>query len=239
MDRLEIKNLNLYGSYTHKAAAATNDRCNFCKQQLTAPSLTNLQKGDLTVVISVGKCGHTFHESCIKAYQSKGNISCPLDNTPWSTSKEFTFRNGIKNENDKSEIDHKDDLKQDVKKEVGKNVDKGQKVGAIKQPKKSVPEGMKSGVSHPIAAGISSAVPASLFGSVAAISSHPVAGTAAPLFGLGSAMPSHPVAAAPAQSFGSVSAMPSFGGFSSSVPVASLFGGPFSAGSVSSVQYSE
>jgi len=92
MNRIAITKLNICGCYTHKSAVATNDTCQLCKQQLTAPSLENMQKGQLSVQIAIGNCDHTFHKTCIDSYLAK-NISCPIDKTPWVTASVYTFKN--------------------------------------------------------------------------------------------------------------------------------------------------
>lgn len=92
MNRIAITKLNISGCYTLKNGVATDDACQLCKQQLTAPSLENMQKGNLLVQISIGNCGHCFHKTCIESHLTK-NMSCPIDKTPWTTSNNYIFPN--------------------------------------------------------------------------------------------------------------------------------------------------
>ena len=95
-DRIEIESLNINCAYSLKVGAETNDDCALCKQNLLAPSFDNLQKGNLKVVITLGKCQHGFHKSCIDAYTEKQNLSCPIDKTPWNMLKTLTIADYIK-----------------------------------------------------------------------------------------------------------------------------------------------
>lgn len=102
MNRIAVTKLNICGAYTLKKGLATADACQICKQQLTAPSLENMQKGETNVQIAIGKCDHCFHETCIKSYTSKGNLSCPIDNTPWMLDSIYCLKNVLSNNNESS-----------------------------------------------------------------------------------------------------------------------------------------
>lgn len=104
LERIEIKELCFRGYYTIKNGGLTNDKCNICRQFLTAPSLEDMQKGLLNVQIVIGKCEHCFHKSCFEAYQRKGNSSCPIDTTPWNIEKEYTIRNSLVMDADESKV---------------------------------------------------------------------------------------------------------------------------------------
>lgn len=99
MDRIEIDSLNIVGVYTLKAGKSTDDECSLCRHNLLAPSLNDLQKGNLKVTVSVGMCGHAFHKSCIDAHYAKDNYSCPIDKTPWNLSKVITHIDNIPRKN--------------------------------------------------------------------------------------------------------------------------------------------
>jgi hypothetical protein len=94
MDRISVKSLHICGSYTSADGANSDDKCQLCKQPLTAPAPADLHRGTLAVRILIGKCKHCFHKSCIESYRQAGNESCPTDFAPWSTSREYTFKNG-------------------------------------------------------------------------------------------------------------------------------------------------
>lgn len=93
MDRVKITRLNFAVSHTTESAQSTGDKCQLCKQCITAPSLSNLHQGNLKVSYTIGKCGHCFHKNCIESHLSKGTSSCPVDNTPWLTQTEHTLVN--------------------------------------------------------------------------------------------------------------------------------------------------
>lgn len=86
-NRIEVESLNIVGVYSLKAGKSTDDECVLCRQNLLSPSLQDLQNGNLKVLISLGACGHLFHKTCIDAHYNKDNLSCPIDQTPWSLSK--------------------------------------------------------------------------------------------------------------------------------------------------------
>lgn len=86
-DRIEVESLAIYGAVSLKAGKATDDECSLCRQNLLAPSVDDLQKGNLKVFVTVGACGHAFHKTCIDAHSQKDNYSCPIDKTPWNIAK--------------------------------------------------------------------------------------------------------------------------------------------------------
>ena len=106
-NRVEVESLSITGAYSLKAGKSTDDECPLCRQNLLAPSLEDLQKGNLKVLVSLGACGHAFHKTCIDTHYSKDNYSCPIDKTPWNLTKVITHTDCIRK---KDEYDEKDRL---------------------------------------------------------------------------------------------------------------------------------
>ena len=89
MSRVSIKSLNIVTNYNFEG---NQHKCQMCKQDLTAPSLIDTQKGVFTgYKLSVGACGHIFHTSCTEAHHQKGGVSCVIDNTIWKCKEHIVF----------------------------------------------------------------------------------------------------------------------------------------------------
>jgi len=99
-DRIEVESLNIVGAYSFKAGKSTDDECPLCRQNLLAPSLEDLQKGNLKVQVSLGGCGHAFHKTCIDAHYTKDSVSCPVDKTPWNLANVITHHDYISKKKD-------------------------------------------------------------------------------------------------------------------------------------------
>lgn len=57
--------------------------CQLCQKHLIAPHGLDITKDYSKCKIIVGKCGHSFHDSCLN--KTKTNVhSCPIDNTVWN-----------------------------------------------------------------------------------------------------------------------------------------------------------
>lgn len=87
--KIEILDINLHMSYNLDYTHVTEHMCKICKRNINAPSLDDVQTGNINSGVSLGKCGHSFHTSCIDKYVKSGNISCPIDMTPWNLNKEL------------------------------------------------------------------------------------------------------------------------------------------------------
>ncbi len=67
--------------------------CTLCRRSLLAPSLKELntdKNSQLTVIngeVVMGECKHLFHKDCISNLVDSGCVLCPIDKTPWKTSK--------------------------------------------------------------------------------------------------------------------------------------------------------
>jgi hypothetical protein len=62
------------------------DSCKICHNPLSAPplqELNNEEKKNIEMTVSVGKCGHIFHRSCIKDHKKNNTVSCPVCNLLW------------------------------------------------------------------------------------------------------------------------------------------------------------
>jgi len=90
MDRISIDFLDIKGYYSFAAGKGTKGLCTLCKQSLDGPTSSNLNEGLLKVMITNGKCGHSFHKVCIDSYHLNGNSSCPICMTPWNHSSYST-----------------------------------------------------------------------------------------------------------------------------------------------------
>lgn len=85
---IKIKSLNVSGAWKYDFPQNTNDSCQICRKHIMAPSYDDIQKKETISKISIGKCGHAYHSSCINKF-CKTNVSCPIDYTPWELSKEL------------------------------------------------------------------------------------------------------------------------------------------------------
>lgn len=94
-ERISIESLNILGSYSLIPGGNTNSECSLCRRNLLAPSFEDLQKGNLNIVNSLGKCDHIFHKACIDAYCKK-SLSCPIDGTTWDLKRIVTHSDYIK-----------------------------------------------------------------------------------------------------------------------------------------------
>ena len=94
--KMEIENLTIHTEWKIKENNNLNNNlnnsCGLCKRNLMKLPPNKKVFGDISTVeampvISIGKCDHMFHSSCIDAFIANGNITCPIDGTPWSTVK--------------------------------------------------------------------------------------------------------------------------------------------------------
>ncbi len=89
LTRVSIKSLNFVTTFTFKG---DDQKCQICKQDLTAPSLIDQQKSIFTgYKVDIGICGHNFHTACTEAHQHKGGVSCVVDNTIWKRKEQVVI----------------------------------------------------------------------------------------------------------------------------------------------------
>ena len=117
MTSLKLINLHLVFNYNYKNAHLTNDVCVICGKNLMHTFIEQskniytdkVQNMDTEKVyinnnmnnnVVKGKCGHIYHEICIKKNLSENKTLCPIDKTPWN--QEYTI--GGKKTIKKSEI---------------------------------------------------------------------------------------------------------------------------------------
>ncbi len=87
---IEIEDLTILGSWCFAGTEINNNQCNICKRDIMAPSYERLKKGTLDTIISLGKCGHSFHSDCIAStLKSTSSTSCPSCTTPWNLDREL------------------------------------------------------------------------------------------------------------------------------------------------------
>lgn len=91
-NRVEIESLHIVSSYSLIFGQITNDNCTLCGHNLLSPSPIDLKNSNLSVIVSIGVCGHAFHKSCIDEHIRK-NIVCPIDKTPWNILKYINIDN--------------------------------------------------------------------------------------------------------------------------------------------------
>lgn len=90
--KIDLNSLNLI---THWQFNTTSQDCSICRQSLMAPNpkdliAKNQTKLDIGRDYPVqGACGHTFHKSCIDALIVNTTCLCPIDHSPWKTTKTF------------------------------------------------------------------------------------------------------------------------------------------------------
>jgi hypothetical protein len=86
---MEVVNLDIHMIHNLDHIHVTENICKLCKRNLAAPTLEDIQTGTINSKVSLGKCGHSFHSSCIDKYIKAGNISCPIDMTSWNLNREL------------------------------------------------------------------------------------------------------------------------------------------------------
>ena len=79
--KINLIKLDVALYWKHNFPQNTDDECKLCKKNIMAP---NLEMGENYLIskISIGKCGHAFHNHCAKKY-FETNVSCPIDFTTW------------------------------------------------------------------------------------------------------------------------------------------------------------
>lgn len=87
--KIEIISLDLHMIHNLEHTHVTEHMCKICKRHIEAPTLEDIQTGNINSKVSLGKCGHSFHTACIDKYMKTGNMSCPIDMTPWNLNKEL------------------------------------------------------------------------------------------------------------------------------------------------------
>lgn len=78
---LKFKSFDIWVGYEFE-----QDNCKLCHNPLSAPpmqELNNEDKQNIEMTVSVGKCGHIFHKSCIKDHKKNNSVSCPVCNLLW------------------------------------------------------------------------------------------------------------------------------------------------------------
>ncbi len=89
---IKLKQLNCDGVWNYNFIKDNDAKCQICRKSLMAPSYEDLNNKKLISRISLGKCGHAYHSTCINTYCKK-NVSCPIDFTTWSQLKELESNN--------------------------------------------------------------------------------------------------------------------------------------------------
>ena len=71
--------------------SGSNQECSLCRRQLISPSLQELNSDTKHLIIEgqviMGDCGHMFHKECITNFMINNCMLCPIDKTPWKTTK--------------------------------------------------------------------------------------------------------------------------------------------------------
>lgn len=78
---ITLVNWSLQGIYSPKA---DEDNCTICKEPLTFNCLNCVSdKLNSKCNVALGKCGHAFHNHCIKKWAEQSGDTCPTDLTTW------------------------------------------------------------------------------------------------------------------------------------------------------------
>lgn len=80
--KFTINNINIIGTYGYNLP--NNTDCTICRCSLNDPSLYNQEKG-IDSVVSIGVCGHSFHQECLYTWITARNNHCPLCSEKWIT----------------------------------------------------------------------------------------------------------------------------------------------------------
>lgn len=71
---IKINNMNIISSWSY--VSDKNTDCTICRQSINSNSIYAIEKG-IGSEISVGKCGHLFHNECITPWLHT-NKRCPI-----------------------------------------------------------------------------------------------------------------------------------------------------------------
>jgi RING-box protein 1 len=68
--------------------AGEDGNCTICTQKITLKCIECINSADIEkkqCIRTKGKCGHGFHNHCIKKWLSTGPQKCPICQIPWNT----------------------------------------------------------------------------------------------------------------------------------------------------------
>lgn len=143
MNQLRINNLNIVASWSFNSNAVSNKTCPLCRNNLMAPTQTEIDRKNIKNIIVVGKCKHAYHESCMSKWLSDSNVSCVTCKTEWKPIKNSISTAVIKlKESNVPNVDTNDNVKKtDIKKIVNSDSDSDSELDAEPQVviKKKVP----------------------------------------------------------------------------------------------------
>lgn len=106
---IEIDSVDLVFDYNYRATEITDHMCRICNEHLMQ-SIFNKKDNTIDAKVALGKCGHSFHISCIENYRQKqqdpkdpknpknpknqlNQCLCPIDHTEWVQKKIFDNKN--------------------------------------------------------------------------------------------------------------------------------------------------
>lgn len=87
MNQLRINNLNIVALWNFNSNVVSNKTCSLCRNNLMAPTQTEIDKKNIKNTVVVGKCKHAYHESCMNKWLSDSNVSCVTCKTEWKPLK--------------------------------------------------------------------------------------------------------------------------------------------------------
>lgn len=97
---IEIDSVDMVFNYNYRATEITDHMCRICNNHLMEPIL-NKKNNTLDTRISLGKCGHSFHTTCVGNYHQKQQkidkdfvkYACPIDQMEWAQKRILDNKN--------------------------------------------------------------------------------------------------------------------------------------------------
>jgi hypothetical protein len=104
--KITVKKANVHTVVNFKKVSddIDNKTCKLCRSHLMKPTHDDMERAEIRMQVSKGKCGHLFHSDCIKRHLQSGQLSCPSDMTAWTLDKVIDGKNKSSEKLDKNSV---------------------------------------------------------------------------------------------------------------------------------------